>query len=73
MELNEIRNSRMDHRDFFGGVLRLVDALAFQVLYLVLGLGGGAVIRSKKILRHARGQPCLLALPGCNCDPETTR
>lgn len=30
------------------------------------------MIRSKKILRHARGQPCLLALPGCNCDPETT-
>jgi hypothetical protein len=30
------------------------------------------MIRSKKILRHARGQPCLLALPGCNCSPETT-
>lgn len=30
------------------------------------------MIRSKKILRHARGQPCLLALPGCTCEPETT-
>lgn len=30
------------------------------------------MIRSRKILNHARGQPCLLALPGCNCDPETT-
>lgn len=30
------------------------------------------MIRSKKILRHARGQPCLLALPGCTCLPETT-
>lgn len=31
------------------------------------------MIRSKKILRHAKGQPCALRLPGiCNCNPETT-
>lgn len=31
------------------------------------------MIRSQKILRHARGQPCQLAIPGiCGHDPETT-
>ena len=31
------------------------------------------MIRSKKILRHAKGQPCALRLPGiCNGNPETT-
>lgn len=30
------------------------------------------MIRSKKILRHAKGQPCLLRLPGCVCQSETT-
>lgn len=31
------------------------------------------MIRSTKILRHARGQPCQLAIPGiCSHDPETT-
>lgn len=31
------------------------------------------MIRSKKVLRSAQGQPCFLKLPGiCNCDPDTT-
>jgi len=31
------------------------------------------VIRSRKVLDHARGQPCQLALPGiCSHDPATT-
>ena len=31
------------------------------------------MIRSKAILRHAKGQPCQLRLPGiCNGNPETT-
>ncbi|WMT88235.1 DUF1364 domain-containing protein [Pelagibacterium sp. 26DY04] len=31
------------------------------------------MIRSRKILRHAKGQPCQLRLPGiCNGNPETT-
>lgn len=31
------------------------------------------MIRSRKILNHAKGQPCQLALPGiCGHDPETT-
>lgn len=31
------------------------------------------MIRSKKVLNHARGQSCQLALPGiCNHNPETT-
>jgi len=31
------------------------------------------MIRSRKILAHARGKPCTLRLPGiCNGNPETT-
>lgn len=30
------------------------------------------LVRSKKIMKLARGQDCTLRLPGCNHNPETT-